>query len=151
MGEREDDVDLIRRWFERLADHVRTVNYVGARLLFAEDLIAFGTFADFVTGRDATEKEQWCNMWGTIDDFRCRLDDIRAIVSADRLTAVGMTLFDSTGYSQDGAPYHRPGRATVVFARTAIGEDWVARHTHFSLFPGVPARSFGEKPKKDGV
>ena len=148
MGGREDDVGLIRRWFECLADHVRTVDYVEARLLFAEDLIAFGTFADFVTGRDATEKEQWRNIWGTIDDFRCRLDNVRAIISADRLTAVGMALFDSTGYSEDGAPYDRPGRATVVFARAAIGEDWIARHTHFSLVPGVPTRSFKQRPKK---
>ena len=114
MGGREEDVALIRRWFQRLADHVQVVDYVGARPLFAEDLIAFGTFADFVTGRDAIEKQQWRYIWGTIDHFRCRLDDTRTIVSADRLTAVGMIMFDSTGYNEDGAPYDRPGRATVV-------------------------------------
>jgi ketosteroid isomerase-like protein len=148
MGGREEDVALIRRWFQRLTDHVQSVDYVGARQLFAEDLIAFGTFADFVTGRDAIEKQQWRNIWGTIDHFRCRLDDMRTIVSADRLTAVGMMLFDSTGYGEDGQAYDRPGRATVVFGRTAVGEDWVAQHTHFSLFHGVPTRSFGNKPEK---
>jgi ketosteroid isomerase-like protein len=148
MDGREEDISLIRRWFQHLAAYVQAVDYAGARRLFAEDLIAFGTFADFVTGRDATEIEQWRNIWGTIDDFSCRLDDIRAIVSADRLTAVGITLFDSTGYSEDGVPYNRPGRATVVFARTAIGKEWIARHTHFSLFPGIPTRSFGNKTKR---
>jgi ketosteroid isomerase-like protein len=148
MDARGDDIALIRRWFQRLADHVQAVDYAGARPLFAEDMIAFGTVAAFVTGRDATEKEQWRNVWGRIDRFRWRLGDVRAIISADRLTAAGMAVFDSTGYGEDGTPHDRPGRATVVFGRTAIGEDWVARHTHFSLFRGVPTRSFGNKPEE---
>jgi hypothetical protein len=45
----------------------RRSTILGARQLFAADLIAFGTFADFVTGRDAIEKQQWRNIWGTID------------------------------------------------------------------------------------
>jgi ketosteroid isomerase-like protein len=148
MGWREEDVALIRRWFRRLADHVQAVDYVGARQLFAEDLIAFGTFADFVSGRDATEQRQWRSMWPTIDHFRCRLDHMRTIVSADRLTAVGITIFDSTGYNEHGGPYDRPGRATVVFGRATIGADWIAQHTHFSLCRGVPGRSFGNKPER---
>jgi ketosteroid isomerase-like protein len=110
----EDDVALIRRWFQRLTGHVQAVDFVGARPLFAEDMIAFGTFADFVSGREATERQQWRNMWGTIDQFRCRLDGLCAIVSADRLTAAGMVVFDSIGYREDGTPYDRPGRGTVV-------------------------------------
>ena len=55
MGE-EEDVALMRGWFQRLTDHVQAVDYVGARPLLAKDLIAFGAFADFVTGRDATEQ-----------------------------------------------------------------------------------------------
>jgi hypothetical protein len=47
MDGREEDVAVIRRWFQRLTDHVQAVDYVGA------------TFADFVTGRDAIEKQQW--------------------------------------------------------------------------------------------
>ena len=148
MGGREEDVALIRRWFQRLADHVQAVDYVGAQPLFAEDLIAFGTFADFVTGRDATEQRQWRSMWPTIDHFRCRVDGMHTIISEDRRTAVGMVVFDSTGYTEDGGPYDRPGRATVVFGRAEIGADWVAQHTHFSLFRGVPGRSFGNKPEK---
>ena len=38
-------------------------------------------------------------------------------------------------------------RATVVFARTAPGADWVAAHTHMSLFRDVPTRSFKSKPE----
>ena len=142
-----DDVGAVRRWFERLAEHVRAVDFAGARPIFAEDMIAFGTFTDFMTGRDKAETAQWRNVWPHIDDFRWR-PDIRAIVSPDRLTAIGMAIFDSTGYAADGNPYSRPGRATVVFGRTAIGEDWLALHTHMSLFREVPTRSF--KGKSEG-
>jgi hypothetical protein len=86
-------------------------------------------------------------MWPTIDHFRCRLDDMRTIVSADRLTAVGMIIFDSTGYNEDGAPYDRPGRDDRVRSdccRRGVG--CAARA--FLLCRGVPERSFGNKPEK---
>jgi hypothetical protein len=57
-----------------------------------------------------------------------------------------MVAFDSTGYGEDSTPYDRPGRSTVVFTQSAVGADWVAQYVHFSLFPGVPPRSFGKKP-----
>lgn len=142
----KDDWDRIRRWFHRLAECVEAVDFVAGRALFAEDMVAFGTFTDFMTGRAAAEAQQWRNVWPHIDGFRWR-DDIRSIVSADRLTAVGMAVFDSTGYREDGSAYERPGRATVVFGRPAVGEDWVARHTHMSLFRDVPTCSFKSKPE----
>ena len=143
----EDDIAGVRAWFETLAAHVRAVDFVGARPIFAPDMIAFGTFTDFMTGRDTAEQQQWRNVWQHIDDFRFRTD-IRAIVSPDRLQAVGMAIFDSTGYRQDGTSYDRPGRATVVFVRESIDAPWVAQHTHLSLFRDVPTRSFKDKPEK---
>ncbi|HXZ15122.1 MAG TPA: nuclear transport factor 2 family protein [Roseiarcus sp.] len=142
----EEDAARMRCWFERLAEHVRAVDFAGARPLFAADMIAFGTFTDFMTGRDKAEAAQWRNVWPHIDGFRWR-PDIRAIVSPDRLTAIGMAIFDSTGYTEDGEPYARPGRATVVFARKNLDGDWVASHTHMSLFRDVPTRSFKSKPE----
>lgn len=142
-----DDAAAIRRWFEDLAAHVRAVDFIDARRLFSADMVAFGTFADFVTGRDGAERAQWRSVWPHIDNFRWR-PDIRVIVSPDRLQAVGMGVFDSTGYRQDGTPYDRPGRATVVFARETINAPWLARHTHMSLFRDVPTRSFKDKPEK---
>jgi ketosteroid isomerase-like protein len=123
------------------------VDFVGARSLFSEDVITFGSFNPFTIGRDATEEEQWRTVWGRIDGFRWRLDDLRTIVSGDRCTAVGMALFDSVGYTETGTPYDRPGRATVVLGRGALGEEWSAQHIHVSLFRGVPTRSFGSKPE----
>ena len=143
-----DDLALVKKWFERLSEHVRAVDFAGAHALFAEDMIAFGTFENFITGRDAVERAQWRNVWPHIDGFRWR-PDIRAIVSADRLTAVGMAIFDSTGYTPDGTPYPRPGRATVAFTRQKPGDPWLANHTHMSLFRDVPTRSHKGKPEKN--
>lgn len=142
-----DDVAGVKSWFETLAAHVRDVDFIGARPIFAPDMIAFGTFTDFMTGRDATEQQQWRNVWQHIENFRFR-PDIRAIVSPDRLQAVGMAIFDSTGYRQDGTPYDRPGRATVVLVRDAVAALWLAQHTHLSLSRDVPTRSFKSKPEK---
>jgi ketosteroid isomerase-like protein len=142
-----DDMAGVKAWFETLAAHVREVDFAGARPIFAPDMIAFGTFTDFMTGRDAAEQQQWRNVWPHIDNFHWR-PDIKAIVSPDRLQSVGMGVFDSTGYQQDGTPYDRPGRATVVFARDTVALPWLAQHTHLSLFRDVPTRSFKNKPEK---
>jgi ketosteroid isomerase-like protein len=138
-----DDLAKVKAWFELLSSHVRAVDYAGARPIFADDMIAFGTFENFITGRDQVEAAQWRSVWGVTSGFRFRMDDVRAIVSADRLTAIGMAVFDSTGYHEDGTAYERPGRTTVALSRRKIGEDWIADHTHMSLFRDVPSRSFG--------
>jgi ketosteroid isomerase-like protein len=127
-----------------LSEQVQAVDFAGAHPLFAPDMIAFGTFENFITGRDAVEHAQWRNVWPVTSGFHFRIDDIRAIVSPDRLMAIGMGVFDSTGYHEDGSPYERPGRTTVALSRRRIGEDWVADHTHMSLFRDVPSRSFGQ-------
>lgn len=139
-----EDIDGIRRWLKSLSDCVQAVDYEAAYPLFADDLIAFGTFSDFVSERPIVVKEQWSNVWPTIRNFRWRLDKVHAIVSPDRLNATGLAIFDSDGFAEDGSRFDRAGRATVVFARRAIGEDWVAVHTHMSLFRGTPSRSFGK-------
>ena len=142
-----DDGAGVTAWFETLAAHVREVDFSGARAIFAPDMIAFGTFTDFMTGRDTAERQQWRNVWPHIDNFRWR-PDIKAIVSPDRLQAVGMGVFESTGYRQDGTPYDRPGRASVVLVRASLGAPWLAQHTHLSLFRDVPTQSFKSKPEK---
>jgi ketosteroid isomerase-like protein len=143
----QDDLAQVKAWFETLASHVHEVDFVGARPIFAPDMIAFGTFTDFMTGRDAAEQQQWRNVWPHIDNFRWR-PDIRAIVSPDRLQAVGMGIFDSTGYQQDGSSYDRAGRATVALVRPSPQAPWLAQHTHLSLFRDVPTRSYMSKPEK---
>jgi ketosteroid isomerase-like protein len=139
-----DDLARVRAWFEELARHVQAVDFAAARRLFSPDLIAFGTFTDFIDGRDGAEAQQWRKVWQTIDGFAWR-EGVRALVSPDRLFAIGMGVWESTGYLKDGAPFDRRGRATVSFSRAAIGDPWVATHTHMSLFRGTPDVSHGQK------
>ncbi|MBN8902919.1 MAG: ketosteroid isomerase [Rhodospirillales bacterium 69-11] len=141
------DLAAVRHWFQTLAAHVQAVDFAGARAIFAPDMIAFGTVTDFMVGQPVAEAQQWRSVWHHIDDFRFR-DDIRAIVSPDRLQAVGMGVFDSTGYHADGTSYDRPGRTTVVLVRAAPDAPFVAQHTHMSLFRDVPTRSVRNKPEK---
>lgn len=147
MSAPEDDVALVRQWFQRLQLHVQAVDFAGARHLFSDNLITFGSFNPFTIGREANEEEQWRTVWGRIDHFRWRLDDLRALISGDRLMAVGMAVFDFTGYTEAVTPYERPGRATVVLRRGTISEDWIGHHMHVSLFRDVPTRSFGSRPE----
>jgi hypothetical protein len=51
-------------------------------------------------------------------------------------------------HRQDGTPYDRPGRATVVLVRANTDAPWLAQHTHLSLFRDVPTRSLKSKPEK---
>ncbi len=141
------DEAAVRHWFEELESHVRDVDFADARRLFAEDTVGFGTFTDYIIGRDAFERLQWRNVWPHIDGFRFR-PEMHAIVSPDRLTAIGLAVWDSTGYHQDGTAYDRPGRATVGLKRASVTDHFVAVHTHFSLFRDVPTRSFKSKPEK---
>ena len=140
-----EDLALVRAWFKELAEHVRAVDFAAARHLFAEDFIAFGTFSDFVTGRDHAERDQWRKVWPTIAGFEWRLDGVQALVSPDRLFAVGLAVWDSTGFDPGGKPFDRKGRATVSFARSKVGDPFVATHTHMSLFRGTPDVSHGQK------
>ena len=71
-----EDLAAVRAWFDTLSRHCRAVDYEGARPIFAEDMIAFGTFTDFMHGRDLAEQKQWRNVWGTIRNFRYDLDKV---------------------------------------------------------------------------
>ena len=114
-----EDLAAVRAWFDALSKHCRAIDYEGARPIFAEDMIAFG-------------------------NFRYDLDKVEAIVSADRLTAVGMGVWQSDGYHPNGDRFDRPGRTTVTLGRKAVGDPFVATHTHMSLFRGTPEQSFGK-------
>jgi len=140
----QDDLAAVRAWFDALAIHCRAIDYEGARPIFADDLIAFGTFTDFMHGQRLTEEKQWRNVWGTIRNFTVKTDTVEAIVSADRLTAIGMGVWTSDGFHPNGDRFDRPGRTTVVLGRRAVGDPFVATHTHMSLFRGTPDQSYGK-------
>jgi ketosteroid isomerase-like protein len=125
-------VERAREWLLEMQASVQTVDYTRARPLFAEDVVAFGTFAAVVSGRERLEQEQWRNIWPKIRDFTFRLDQLHCLGSADALCVI--VPWDSIGQREDnGQPFNRPGRATLLL--TLRGDRLVATHSHFSLAP----------------
>lgn len=122
---------IARSFLLDMQECVRSVDYERARPLFAEDVVAFGTFATVVTGRDRLEREQWSNTWPTIRDFTFRLDELHCLGTVEALCVV--VPWDSRGRRADGEWFSRPGRATLLLV--PHGGRWVAAHSHFSLAP----------------
>ncbi len=141
----KEDVEAIRDWFATWHGHVDAVNFTASRDLFDADVIGFGTFMDTVEGLDNLEQQQWRTIWPTIEGFRFNLETLRAGVSKDRCLAFGVITWNSTGTDDAGRPYPRPGRATVLFGRASPEESWKGLHTHISLNPGTPQRSYGAR------
>jgi len=71
--------EVARAFLIEMQECVRAVDYARARPLFAEDVVAFGTFAAVVEGRDRLEHAQWRNVWPNIRDFTFRLDDLHSL------------------------------------------------------------------------
>ncbi|MGD9705761.1 MAG: ketosteroid isomerase [Acidimicrobiia bacterium] len=140
-----DDLESVRRWVSDWGAEVAALELVAARRRFVADVVAFGTRADVVVGIDRLFDEQWSRVWPTIEDFRFEVGELEAQVSPDRLQAVAIVGWSSTGIHADGARFDRPGRATIVLQRSATGAPWIGTHTHFSLGLGVPQTSHGAR------
>ncbi len=140
------DHDSIAAWFDRWSGLVAAVDFAPARALFADDVVAFGTFQHHLRGLDALEAEQWRQVWPTIEDFRFETDTLVSEISPDRMMAYGAIMWSSTGLAEDGSRFERPGRCTVVLRRAAVDAPWLGIHTHFSLGRGVPQKSHGKRP-----
>lgn len=140
------DYDDVRDWFARWGALVAAVDFTPARALFDEGVVAFGTHQDTMSGLDNLEQQQWRAVWPTIEDFAFNLDTLNVLVSPDRLQATAVLTWHSTGIAEDGGHrFERPGRTTAVLRRDAPGEPWCCVHTHFSLNPGTPPRSYGHR------
>jgi ketosteroid isomerase-like protein len=123
--------DIARDFLLEMQACVRAVDYERAHALFAEDVVAFGTFATVVIGRDHLEREQWRNVWPTISDFTFRLTELHCLGTPEAICVI--VPWDSVGQSSDGQAFSRPGRATLLLSPR--GDRWVATHSHFSLAP----------------
>ena len=116
------DLEAVRRWFAKLADCVRAVDYEAASPLFAEDLVAFGTYDNFVTGRGQVNRGAVERRSGRqFGDFRWRLDEVTAIVSPDRLGAAGLAIFESEGFRRDGSRFRPAGPRHGI---ASADRDW---------------------------
>jgi ketosteroid isomerase-like protein len=135
----------VRDWIDAWGTEVAKVELSTARERFAEDVVAFGTWADVVVGLDALHHQQWSRVWPSIREFRFRTDELVVQASPDGLQAVAVVPWDSVGVAVDGSEFRRPGRATVVLQRSSIESPWLGTHTHFSLARDVPSASHGTR------
>ncbi len=129
----------VREWFQVLGRCCAAMDYESARAIFATDVASFGTRADVVVGLSPLQRQQWEGIWPNIRDFH--IDMERIVAGGTESVAWGIAPWTSTGFAEDATPFDRPGRATVVLERR--GQAWLAVHTHFSLNPGIPARTHG--------
>lgn len=136
----------ILEWLEVFAGHVRAVDYAGARPMWHPDLLAFGTYNDVIQGLETAIATQWDNVWPRTADFAFDLAGTHVLAASDGSMAVAVTPWTSNGFDADGAPFDRPGRATMVFAPD--GTFWRCVHSHMSLNRGVPQASHGNRPVK---
>ena len=136
----------ISAWFATWERFIRDVDYDSGRTMFADDVVGFGTHMQLLLGLDDLVTRQWRSIWGNISDFRFDRGSMLTGTSEDGLTGWGCALWTSTGYDKDHTPFDRPGRVTVLLSRSSAAHDWLAMHTHLSLLPGTPARTFGPRP-----
>ena len=128
-------------WLRAFETAVRARDFAAGRTLFADDAVAFGTWARAVTGLDNIAREQWQNVWPRIRGFRFDADtQVRS--TGDSAWIAGGWLTEVTG--PDGRPFTRPGRGTFVLERRE--GKWLAVHSHFSLLPSQSETAHGRLP-----
>jgi ketosteroid isomerase-like protein len=126
--------ESLRAWFLEMEACVRAIDYARAEAIFAPDVMGFGTYKDIALGLDNLRREQWSNIWPTVRDFTFRLDQLHW--GAQGTLAWAACPWHSLGFRADDSPFARPGRVTVIFEQRE--GQWLAIHTHFSLYPVKP-------------
>jgi ketosteroid isomerase-like protein len=116
---------------------VRTVDFEGARPIFAEEAVGFGTYGAMLDGLDALVAGQWQQIWPNIEGFTFDVDSLRfGAACPDEgggKLVWAICRWDSVGHDANGTTFDRPGRATVILERR--DGTLKALHTHFSLVP----------------
>jgi len=129
------------QWLRAFEAAVRARDFAAGRTMFADDAVAFGTWARAVAGLDNIVREQWQNVWPRIRDFHFE-PGVHIGADGDTAWIAGGWLTEVTG--ADGRPFNRPGRGTFVLERR--GGKWLAVHSHFSLLPSQSESAHGRLP-----
>src|SRR6266849_7481402 len=104
----------VREWLVEFEAACRGRDFEAGRRMFAEDAVAFGTWAAAVSGLPNIEREQWRNVWPRIREFRFgESPTIQATGDSAWIAAE----WSSEATGPDGRPFRRPGRGTFVLAR----------------------------------
>ena len=122
--------ERVETWLREFEAACRGRDFAEGRRLFAEDAVAFGTWATAVSGLDDIVREQWQKVWPRIRDFRFEERPVTSATGDAGWVAAG---FSSEATGPDGRPFRRSGRATFVLARR--GGRWLCVHSHVSLLP----------------
>jgi len=131
-------------WLNLFADCVRAVDYAAARPFWHPDIVIFGTYQELLKGLSAWTERQWDNVWPRTAEFRFDLANTMVMASPNGAMAIAIAPWTSTGFREDGTPFDRPGRATIVLARQPDGR-WIGVYSHMSLARGVPQDSHGRR------
>ena len=130
-----------QQWLQAFEAAVRARDFAAGRTMFADDAVAFGTWARAVAGLDNIEREQWKNVWPRIRGFHFE-PDTHVHAGGDHAWIAGSWATEVT--APDGRPTHRPGRGTFVLERRQ--GRWLAVHSHFSLLPSQSEAAHGRLP-----
>ena len=122
-------IETVRAWLTEMQDCVREVDFERCRAIFAPDVAAFGSLGERLVGLEHLENDQWRRVWPRIDGFTFDLDHLDC-GGTDAVLWLACP-WTSSGRSDDGTPFTRPGRITAVLEKR--DEIWVAVHTHHSL------------------
>ena len=133
----------LEQWLRGFEAAVRARDFAAGRTMFADDAVAFGTWARAVAGLDNIEREQWKNVWPRIRGFHFE-PDTHLHASGDSAWIAGSWSTEVTG--PDGRPSERPGRGTFVLERR--DGRWLVVHSHFSLLPSQSESAHGRLPKQ---
>jgi ketosteroid isomerase-like protein len=126
------------QWLREFETACRGRDFDAGRRMFANDAVAFGTWAMAVYGLDNIVREQWRNVWPRIRNFTI---DAKPVVRADGDTAWIAAGWSSEATGPDGKPFTRPGRATFILGRRE--GRWLCVHSHVSLQPTQSESSHG--------
>ncbi len=126
-------------WLGEFEAACRGRDFAAGRRMFAEDAVAFGTWATAVSGLDNIERDQWRQVWPRIQGFRFEERPV-ARVSGD--SAWVAAVWSSKAAGPEGQAFTRSGRATFILSRR--DGRWVAVHSHVSLLPTQSERDHGK-------
>ncbi|HYR40566.1 MAG TPA: nuclear transport factor 2 family protein [Methylomirabilota bacterium] len=127
------------QWLREFETACRGRDFDTGRRMFAEDAVAFGTWAMAVHGLANIEREQWRNVWPRIRNFTFEAEPV---VRASGETAWIAAAWSSEATGADGKPFVRPGRATFILAPRSGRLQCV--HSHVSLQPTQSESAHGK-------
>src|SRR5262249_3045964 len=123
------DTEIVQ-WLRDFEGACRGRDFETGRRLFADDAVAFGTWATAVSGLSNIEREQWRNVWPRTRGFKFEEHPVTQM-TGDAGWVAATWSSDATG--PDGRSFTRSGRATFVLSRR--DGRWRCVHSHVSLLP----------------